>query len=964
MKKLLLIILTAMLCFMFTSCGEETFTPEVKIDVKFYNGETQVGKTYSVKAGTTFEPPSGDIVTPPEHKEFTGWNSQADGEGITLTEDLDILTLLGTDLDPTTPEGVLEILELLKTKEIKFYAQFKFIEYTIDFMNGSEKAIDTQELTVEQTEKLKLPENPADTNTHTFKGWGLGSSTTATDFNEYKINGNATFNAIWETLPPEPTVVKIVWGSDVSAKEGKTLPETVSVLTANALITKLGELILDAEFVEGKAFGKWTVGTPAKELAADTALVENLEVKLETQLAKYTVSFATGEDGSEVASQEVEYGKTATKPTDPTRLGHTFADWTLNGNVFAFTTEVKSDIELVATWEETEDFKAYKQFKLDNEDYTKTFSEFLLDKEAGKIKAIDGINKYFNLTAFAESGYTPTNYAALKAIVDDAKAHVWSNSFVESEIRAKLMEMKWAMVQIEGGTPEVVTTLADLKNKIQNYPFVKLGANIAGTTETGGSYPIVRLVNPGLNEAIVKLDLNGYSLTDELELVSADYTIFTSVLKISIFNSSSTESNIGSANGIYGISILTDAGDEVIIDNVNAAGNSGGIYSNGEKHGSKVTVSNSSFTYLGDVKDDSVGAYLAGNDEYTFENCTFTGATGYYTKSGTHTIIDSTVTGDRTTYVKPSYNGSGANPNGSALVVDSAYAYENTLDVTVDGGAYTSVAGYAIEEAVTAPTNKTPTKYHTLTIENDPTMEGIENFPEWFKGKFWGGTVTESVDKTRELVISEDLMSLSGAAEELGIEPEAFDHRTIVSGNELTIVSELSVAVGPDLLLEIIIETVLEKTSDTECTYKSTSTTNDDPTSATVEEGTLTVMANDFPTWFEGKAWNGTVNEKVQGDPTHKKEFDLEITVESLSKDSLVGIENYTSEDLVYSVASNDKSLIVICKGTVNGNVVVDQYFLFTKIGDDEIRYTNIFVSKENPGVDTIRNCESLTPVV
>ena len=66
---------------------------------------------------------------------------------------------------------------------------------------------------------------------------------------------------------------------------------------------------------------------------------------------KYTVSFDT-KGGSSVASQTVEEGKKASKPSDPTRTGYTFGGWTLNGSNYDFNSAVKGNITLVAKWTE------------------------------------------------------------------------------------------------------------------------------------------------------------------------------------------------------------------------------------------------------------------------------------------------------------------------------------------------------------------------------------------------------------------------------------------------------------------------------------------------------------------------------------------------------------------------------------------------------------------------------------
>jgi uncharacterized repeat protein (TIGR02543 family) len=68
----------------------------------------------------------------------------------------------------------------------------------------------------------------------------------------------------------------------------------------------------------------------------------------------YTVAFDSN-GGSAVAAQTVAQGSLATKPTDPTRAGHTFAGWyyTRDGSTALFNfseTKANRDLTLTAKW--------------------------------------------------------------------------------------------------------------------------------------------------------------------------------------------------------------------------------------------------------------------------------------------------------------------------------------------------------------------------------------------------------------------------------------------------------------------------------------------------------------------------------------------------------------------------------------------------------------------------------------
>lgn len=70
----------------------------------------------------------------------------------------------------------------------------------------------------------------------------------------------------------------------------------------------------------------------------------------EPTVTKYTVTFDS-DGGSSVSKQTVVSGKTATKPSNPTRSGYTFKGWYLNGSEYNFSSKVTKNITLTAKWE-------------------------------------------------------------------------------------------------------------------------------------------------------------------------------------------------------------------------------------------------------------------------------------------------------------------------------------------------------------------------------------------------------------------------------------------------------------------------------------------------------------------------------------------------------------------------------------------------------------------------------------
>jgi uncharacterized repeat protein (TIGR02543 family) len=71
---------------------------------------------------------------------------------------------------------------------------------------------------------------------------------------------------------------------------------------------------------------------------------------------EYTVSFNTN-GGSNIASVEVEDGKTVTAPTQPTKDGYTFGGWYKDSALaepFSFSTAITADTTLYAKWDEVD----------------------------------------------------------------------------------------------------------------------------------------------------------------------------------------------------------------------------------------------------------------------------------------------------------------------------------------------------------------------------------------------------------------------------------------------------------------------------------------------------------------------------------------------------------------------------------------------------------------------------------
>ncbi|WP_188034820.1 InlB B-repeat-containing protein [Leucobacter sp. CX328] len=101
------------------------------------------------------------------------------------------------------------------------------------------------------------------------------------------------------------------------------------------------------------SFTGWYTDADAKTTYVfSTPVVDNLTLYAGWKIAEYAVDFDS-QGGSAVTSQSVEFGKTASEPTQPTRANHTFTGWYTDTDTktkYKFDTPVTSALTLYAGW--------------------------------------------------------------------------------------------------------------------------------------------------------------------------------------------------------------------------------------------------------------------------------------------------------------------------------------------------------------------------------------------------------------------------------------------------------------------------------------------------------------------------------------------------------------------------------------------------------------------------------------
>ena len=312
-----------------------------------------------------------------------------------------------------------------------------------------------------------------------------------------------------------------------------------------------------------------------------------------------------------------------------------------------------------------------------------------------------------NFAAHNRDAYSTVN-------VTDKNGNVLFN--IENSIVTKDDETPTYYVATGAGLKTAITSGAD---------YVKLMDDVVGSGESDTDVTVT--AKTGDLETVI--DLNGKQFGYELNLSTIilndakKYEDTGYTLKVTIKNGKiGTESgyNQDAVNGrlYYGV-LCQGNGVFLTLENVESSAYYGGLYANGAWKDNVITATDCKFasTIAG------CGAYLPGKNTYNFTNCTFSGSVGVYIKSGDATFTDCTIEG-KGEYLKPTYNGNGADGEGSGLVVDSTTGYQTPMTVTVNGGSITSANGYAIEEVSNAKDNADKICYSTVTVSKETVLTG------------------------------------------------------------------------------------------------------------------------------------------------------------------------------------------------------------------------------------------------
>lgn len=206
--------------------------------------------------------------------------------------------------------------------------------YTVKFDTDKGNNISSQR--VIENNKATKPSNPSKSG-YKFVEWQLNGK--SYNFNS-PVTKDITLKAIWHELEKYIVTFDTDGGSSVTSQtivEGNTVKEPVKP-------TK-----------DGYTFKCWSLD--GKNYTFKEKVNKNIILKAEWTVkpasVEYTVTFDTN-GGSNVPKQTITSGGTAKEPSKPTKSGHTFKGWRLNGNPYDFSKPVNANIILVALWEQNQ----------------------------------------------------------------------------------------------------------------------------------------------------------------------------------------------------------------------------------------------------------------------------------------------------------------------------------------------------------------------------------------------------------------------------------------------------------------------------------------------------------------------------------------------------------------------------------------------------------------------------------
>ena len=216
---------------------------------------------------------------------------------------------------------------------------------TITFETNTTDKIDTQY--VYDSHLVTKPSPNPEQAGFEFVGWYTKDSPKEYDFST-PVTGNLDLYAKWQ-----PSYCNVTF--DLNGHPDAKNPPASHLVNHGQPVTEPSPTPEEYGYTFGGWYKKQTCPDDSK-FDFTTSITDHITLYAKWEINKYTVTFDfnTGKT-STPKTEEVEYGSSVSKPTEPTNTGYTFGGWytdkdCTNGNEFSFDTKITRDITLYAKW--------------------------------------------------------------------------------------------------------------------------------------------------------------------------------------------------------------------------------------------------------------------------------------------------------------------------------------------------------------------------------------------------------------------------------------------------------------------------------------------------------------------------------------------------------------------------------------------------------------------------------------
>src|SRR5690554_520102 len=225
----------------------------------------------------------------------------------------------------------------MPAEDVTLIAEWSINQYTITFDSNGGSPVTA--ITQDYATTVSKPTDPTKAG-YTFAGW----------YSDSNLSTAYTFT----TMPAEDITLYAKWNIITYSINYELAGGLNHLSNPSSYTIETNTIILSAPTKEGYTFEGWYSDLNFTNYVSEITIgsIGNLTLYAKWTLNSYTLSFNSN-GGSPVTAITQDYATTVSKPTDPTKVGYTFAGWYSDSNLstaYTFTTLPAEDITLYAKW--------------------------------------------------------------------------------------------------------------------------------------------------------------------------------------------------------------------------------------------------------------------------------------------------------------------------------------------------------------------------------------------------------------------------------------------------------------------------------------------------------------------------------------------------------------------------------------------------------------------------------------